>query len=175
MLLWLLAFVVGLTVLRDLMRFAQEYLVGSAVNRAIMDLRCENYGVVLRLPTTFFSEKGTTDSMSRFIADTSTLSHGQITLLGKTLAEPAKAIASLAIAMILSWQLTLMALLAGPLAFLFIRYFGRIMKKAARQALEAWSAMLTVLEETLIGIRVVKAYTMEGSEQKHSFKSTADC
>ncbi len=162
----LLIVVLILTVLRDIFRFIQEYLVASAVYRGVTDLRCENYGVVLRLPTTFFSAKGTTDTMSRFVQDTNQLARGQVTLFGKTMAEPGKAIGALAVAFLLSWRLTLVALIAGPPTFVLIRKFGKLMRRASRRALESWSAMLGILEETLSGIRVVKAYTMEGAERK---------
>ena len=171
LLLLLLAFGVVITILRDLLRFVQEYLVASAVWRAIMDLRCENYNVVLRLPTTFFSEKGVSDTMSRFVRDSSELARGQVTLFGKTLVEPAKAAGAIMVAMIFSWKLTLLAMVAGPPTFLLIRKFGKVMKRASRRALESWSEMLAVLEETLTGIRVVKAYTMEGSERRRFFRT----
>ncbi|MDY7010282.1 MAG: ABC transporter ATP-binding protein [Planctomycetota bacterium] len=170
LLLMLLGFGIVITILRDIFRFVQEYLVQSAVYRGLMDLRCDNYNVVLHLPTTFFSEKGITDSMSRFIQDTGELARGQITLFGKTLVEPGKLIASLAVALCLSWQLTLLTLVVGPPAFFVVRKFGKIMKRASRRALESWASMLGVLEETLTGIRVVKAYTMEGSERRRFFR-----
>ena len=170
LLLMLLGFGIVVTILRDIFRFAQEYMVQSAVYRGLMDLRCDNYNVVLHLPTTFFSEKGVTDSMSRFINDTGELARGQITLFGKTLVEPAKLIGSFAVAMYFSWQLTLLTMVVGPLAFLLIRKFGKIMKRASRRALESWADILGVLEETLTGIRVVKAYTMEGAERRRFFR-----
>jgi ABC-type multidrug transport system fused ATPase/permease subunit len=166
----LLAVVWVVTVLRAIFSFIQEYLVGTAVWRGIMDLRCANYAAVLRLPVTYFSQKGTSDSMSRFIADTNQLAKGQITLLGKTLVEPAKALAVLVLALYLSWPLTLLALVAGPLAFLMIRRLGKSMHRASRRALESWSSIVAVLEETLGGIRVVKAYTMEGAERRRFFR-----
>ena len=169
-LVWVLVTIAVLTVLRDLLRFVQEYLVQSAVWRSIMDLRCENYGIALRLPTTFFAAKGTSDTMSRFVQDTGHLARGMVTLFGKTLVEPAKAVASLALALCCSWRLTLLALLVGPPAFLLIRGLGRLMHKAARKALEGWAAMLAILEETLAGIRVVKAYTMEATERRRFFR-----
>ena len=169
-LVWALLIMVVMTVLRDVLRFLQEYLVHSVVLRGIMDLRCENYDVALRLPTTFFAREGTSDTTSRFIQDTGEVTRGMTTLFGKTLVEPAKAAASLTMALILSWQMTLVALVVGPPAYLLIRQLGRIMKKATRRALEGWSAMLSVLEETLAGIRVVKAYTMEGAERKRFFR-----
>lgn len=165
--------VVGLviTCIRGLFSFLQEYLVGTAICRGIMDLRCENYNVVLHLPTSFFSEKGVSDATSRFINDTGELSRGQNTLLGKTLVEPAKAIGSLILALSLSWQLTLMAAIGGPPAFWMIRKFGKKMHKASKRAMESASGMLAILGETLIGIRVVKAYTMEGSERRRFFRA----
>jgi ABC-type multidrug transport system fused ATPase/permease subunit len=166
----LLAIVLVMTLLRAFFTFVQEYLIGTAVWRGIMDLRCDNYNVVLHLPTVFFSEKGVSDATSRFIRDTSELAGGQNTLLGKTIVEPAKAIGLLAIALLCSWELTVMALVAGPPAFLLIRKFGKKMHRASRRSLESWSMMLAILGETLLGIRVVKSYTMEGAERRRFFR-----
>ncbi|OQB82116.1 MAG: Lipid A export ATP-binding/permease protein MsbA [Planctomycetes bacterium ADurb.Bin126] len=170
MLVWLLVILVVVTLVREVMRFLQEFIVQDTVNRALMDLRCENYNAVLHMPTTFFSQQGVTDTMSRFIQDSNELASGQTTLFGKTLVEPGKMVASLIVALFFSWKLTLLAAVAGPPVFFLIHRFGRIMKKASRRALESWSLMLAVLEETLIGIRVVKAYTMEGGERKRFFR-----
>ena len=166
----LLVVVIFISLLRAVFTFIQEYLVGTAIWRGVMDMRCDNYNVVLHLPTTFFSEKGVSDATSRFIQDTNELARGQNTLLGKTLVEPAKAVASLSVALFMSWELTLLALLGGPPAFILIRKMGKRMHKASRRALESWSGMLAVLGETLQGIRVVKAYTMEGSERRRFFR-----
>ena len=165
--------VVGLiiTYLRDLFRFAQEYLVATAVYSGIVDLRCDTYSVALRLPLTFFSQKGTTDTMSRFIQDVRELARGQVTLFGKTLAEPGKALGAMAMAFIFSWKLTLLAMIAGPPAVLLIRRFGKRMRRASRKALEGAADILGVLEETLNGIRVVKAYTMESEERKRFLRA----
>jgi len=166
LLLWLSLITVGLTWLRDVLRFSQEYLVTSTALLGLQDLRCANYDVVLRLPTTFFARKGTSDTVSRFITDAGELTAGQITLLGKTLVEPAKAAAAIALAMILSWKLTLMTLVVGPPAYFLIRGFGKVMKRTSKRALESGALLLAVLNETLRGIRVVKAYTMETTERK---------
>jgi ATP-binding cassette, subfamily B, bacterial MsbA len=163
---WLLVVVAVMTILRNLLRFVQEYLVQTAVLKGIIDLRKDCYNSVLRQPVTFFAQEGTTDTMSRFMKDTGELSQAQITLFGKTLVEPAKAIAAIAFAFFLSWELTLVAMICGPLTFIIIRKFGQIMKRSTKRALESWADMLAVLEETLTGIRVVKAYTMETSERK---------
>ena len=166
----LLLIVIVTTIVRSLFTFVQEYLVGTAIWQGIMDMRCENYNKVLHLPTTFFSEKGVSDATSRFIQDTNELARGQNTLLGKTLVEPARAVAIAGLAIWLQPKMTLVALLAGAPAFWMIHGLGRKMHKASKRALESWSLMLEVLGETLQGIRVVKAYTMEGSERRRFFR-----
>jgi ABC-type multidrug transport system fused ATPase/permease subunit len=166
MLVWLLVLVFALVVGRNVFRFFHEYLVQTSCVRAMIGLRRDCYHVALRLPLTYYSSHGTSDTMSRFVQDTHILQRGQVALFGKTLVEPAKAVASIALAMYLSWKLTLIAAIGGPPAFVLIRTFGKLMKRASRRALESWSRMLAILEETLVGIRVVKAYTMESAERK---------
>jgi len=170
MFLGLLVIALVTTVVRNILRFVQEYLVETAVNQSILDIRCENYTMVLHLPAVYFAVHGATDMMSRFVQDTQELREGHITLFGKTLAEPAKLIGSVAMALWLSWKLTLLSLLVGPPSYWMIRQFGRRMKRVAKKMLESWSGMISVLEETLTGIRVVKAYTMEGAERKRFFR-----
>lgn len=169
--LWLLVIALLVTYLRNLFRFFQEYLISTAIIRGIMDLRQEAYEVALRIPMVFFSEKGTTDTMSRLLQDTGVLKEGQITLFGKTLAEPAKAVGSIIAAMFFSWKLTLITLIAGPPSFFLIRKIGKLMHKATKKSLAELSGILAILEETLNGIRVVKAYTMEGTERKRFFQA----
>ncbi|MCL2701648.1 MAG: ABC transporter ATP-binding protein/permease [Phycisphaerae bacterium] len=166
----LLAFALAISVVRAVFTFTQEYLIGSAIWMGVMDMRCENYDRVLHLPVTFFSQN-VTDTTSRFVQDTNELANGQHALLGRTMVEPAKAIGSITLALILSWQLTLLALIAGPPAFWIIRRLSKKMHKASRKALEGWSTMLAVLNETLQGIRAVKAYTMEGAERRRFFRA----
>ncbi|MFP3937075.1 MAG: ABC transporter transmembrane domain-containing protein [Phycisphaerae bacterium] len=171
LLLGLLGVGLVLTILRDILRFLQEYMVGRAVMRAMMDIRHDNFDVVLRLPMTHFSREGVTDTMSRFVRDTSEIAGGQMTLFGKTMVEPTKALASVVLAFMISWKLTLLALIAGPPAAWLIRKFGKRMKRASKRALESWSSLLGVLQETLRGMRVVKAYTMEGRQRRLFFES----
>jgi len=169
LMLWILALILVMTLLRDILRFVHEFIVQSTVWRGIMNLRCDMYNTALHLPVTFYSQEGTTDTMSRFLQDTSELAKGQITLFGKTLAEPGKAIASIVTALFFSWELTLLAFIAGPPAAFLIHVVSRITKRATKRALEGFADLLAVLEETLTGIKVVKAYTMESAERRRFF------
>ena len=173
-LVWLLIAAGILTILRNFFRFFQEYLVQTAIFLGLVDLRSDCYNVALRLPVEYYSEKGTTDTMSRFISDIDELGGAQITLFGKTMVEPAKAIGSIVVALYFSTELTLYAMLGGPVVYVLIRKLGKVMKRASKRALESRSNMLAILEETLVGIRVVKAYTMEASERKRFFRTNRE-
>ncbi|MCE5327734.1 MAG: ATP-binding cassette domain-containing protein [Planctomycetaceae bacterium] len=165
MFLWLVIASLAVTLTRNFLRFFQEYLIQTSVFRACMDIRCENYGITLRLPMTYFSQRGSSDTMSRFIADTGEVAQGQETLLGITVVEPLKAVGCIIGAFMVSWKLTLLSMIIGPIVFGLIRILAKAMKRASRKALEGWSRMLGRLEETLTGVRVVKAYTMEPAEE----------
>ena len=103
--------------------------------------------------------------MTRFIADAGELRAGHTALFGKTMVEPARAIACFVFAMVVSWKLTVATLVVGPIVYLFVRFLAKRVKRASKRALEGWSRLMAKLEETLTGIRVVKAYTSESREE----------
>ncbi|NQU76406.1 MAG: ATP-binding cassette domain-containing protein [Planctomycetes bacterium] len=166
MLVWVLALGLGMTILRDMFRFAQGYLVQTTVYRAIMDLRCECYEVALRLPLGHFAANGTSDIINRFVVASNQVAAGLIALFGQTLVEPGKMLGAFAVALYLNWKLTLLACAAGPLTYLLIRQLGKQMRRATKKTLKSQARMLGSLVETLDGIRVVKACTAEQFEQK---------
>ena len=166
---WILGVVLIMTVTRNVLRFIHEFLVRATVWRAVMNIRCDMYNTALHLPVTFYAREGTTDTMSRFLQDTHELAQGQIAFFGKTMAEPAKAIASFALALFFSWELTMWALVLGPVAAVLIHTISQITKRATKRALVGFASLLGILEETLTGIKVVKAYTMESTERRGFF------
>jgi ABC-type multidrug transport system fused ATPase/permease subunit len=85
---------------------------------------------------------------------------------GKAVQEPVKAAASFAAALWLQPGLTLLILAFMPILGLIIRKFSKHMRKASRRALESSSMLLAIINETLIGVRVVKAYSAEGFERR---------
>ena len=165
LLVWVLVLGLLVTILRDLFRFLQGYIVQTTVFRAIMDVRDENYATAVRLPLSYFSTKGTSDTISRFVADLNQMARGLITLLGKTLVEPGKLLTSFLAALYLNWKLTVLACVAGPPVYFLIRRLGKLMRRATKRALQSRSRMLAAMQETLGAIRLVKAYTNEQTER----------
>jgi ATP-binding cassette subfamily B protein/subfamily B ATP-binding cassette protein MsbA len=165
--------VIGVAV-KGFFEFGQETLVGSVVNRSLFDLRNRFYRNAVHLDVSSFNEGGTHELMARFTNDMEMLGNGTKTLFGKVIAEPLRALACVIIACWISWQLTLMFLVLVPLALFVLTKVGQVMKRATRRLLERMSSMYKILQETFLGIRVVKAFTMEPYERRRFRTVTKD-
>jgi ATP-binding cassette subfamily B protein/subfamily B ATP-binding cassette protein MsbA len=171
---WVIGFVVIGVGLKGFFEFCQEGLVGSVVNLSLFDLRNRFYRNVIHLDVNNFSEEGTHELMARFTNDMEMLGTGTRTLFGKVVAEPLRAFACVIGACWISWQLTLMFLILVPLALFILTKAGRTMKRATRRLLERMSNIYKILQETFLGIRVVKAFTMEPYERRRFHTATKD-
>jgi ATP-binding cassette subfamily B protein/subfamily B ATP-binding cassette protein MsbA len=173
-----LALIFGVIVLavavKGFFDFWQETLVGSVVNLTLFDIRNRFYRKAIRLDVSHFNEDGTHDLMARFTNDTETLGTGIKTLFGKVIAEPLKAVGCVIVASWISWKLTLMFLVLVPVALLVLTKIGRIMKRATRHVLERMSNIYKILQESFLGIRVVKAFTMEPYERRRFCAATRE-
>ncbi|MCG3180650.1 MAG: Vitamin B12 import ATP-binding protein BtuD [Phycisphaerae bacterium] len=167
---WIMVILMGMTIARNLLRYFNDVLVQGSAVLAITHIQAETYRHMTRLPMENFSTTGINDTISRVTQDTNQIKIGMQTLFGKTIQEPLRAGFCLILAFLLQWEVALVALIAAPVTGYFIRVFGKKMHKAAKKALVSLARMLEVLEETMFGLRVVKAYTMEGYEQRRLFR-----
>jgi subfamily B ATP-binding cassette protein MsbA len=165
-LVYLVVFFIVLCIVGSIFRYYQQYLGMVVATRVIADLRRRMYDRITQLPTSYFAQRGTSDLMSRLTQDTNTLTDGVSMAFGKAIQEPVKAAGAFGVAIYLDWRLTMMIVISSPILAVIIRKFSKRMRKAGRRALENWSSMLGIINETLIGARVVKAYSAEGYERR---------
>ncbi len=163
---FLIYFMLIITFVRCLLRFIQEYIVRRVTQRTLMALRQDTYNTAIRLPLGFYSSEGMADTLSRFVQDSNRINNGVVILLGKCIREPLKMISMLTFAFMINPKMTLVIVLGAPVAIGVIGLLGRKMKKATKRMLENWAKVLARLQETLQGIRVVKAYHREEYERK---------
>lgn len=154
----ILALVLFGTILRGLCTFAQDVLIGSAVELTVIALRKRCFRRVLTMDYQSVARNGTSDLMSRFTYDMTMLSNGLRLLGGKVVREPLKAIACIVFAMLVSWRLTLLSLVFIPLAGLFFYNIGRKLKRASHRMMESMSRIYQTLEETFDAIKIVLAF-----------------
>ena len=160
------------TLVKCMLLIINAILVSRMVQLAIFDLTKKFYRHTLRMDLAHFSAEGSSDLMSRFTYDTECLANGLRELFGKFIREPLKMIACLAGAAWISWQLLLLSMLLAPLAGLSIGALSKALKRANRRAMEEMSQIYSTLDETLQGIKVVKAFTMERHERRRFHKNS---
>jgi ABC-type multidrug transport system fused ATPase/permease subunit len=153
-----------ITVIRCIARYYQQYLAEKVVQVAINRLREDAFVHVINMPVGFFNSERPSDSVSRLVRDTGAMGNGIKVLLGKALQEPLNTIFLLCAAAILDWRLTLIFLCGGPPTVWLVVALGRKMKHASKKSLIAWSQMLSKLQETMAGLKVLKVYNQQGYE-----------
>lgn len=158
------------TILKCFLRFVQQYLAKRVAIRSVTNLRLTAYESAIRLPLSFFSNEGTSDTTSRFLQDSRRTMVGITTLLGKMVREPFVMLFMACWALWIDSKMTLIVMMGAPVAGLVINKLGKKIKKATKRALEGWSALLSRLQESLQGIRVVKGYHQEYHEQESFLK-----
>ncbi|MDZ7620845.1 MAG: ABC transporter ATP-binding protein [Patescibacteria group bacterium] len=154
------------TLVKELFLVANNVLVARLAELATYDLRKLFYRRTLRMDLSAFDEQGTTDLLSRFTHDMQHVSEGLVALFGKLVREPLKMAACLIGAGIICWQLLLLSVVIAPAAGLLIRWLAKALKRANRRAMEEMAQMYNTLEETLRGIKIVKAFTSERQERR---------
>jgi len=153
-----------ITVIRCIARYYQQYLAEKVVQVGINHLREDAFVHVMNMPVGFFACERPSDSVSRLIRDTGAMGNGIKVMLGRALQEPLNAALLLCAAALLNWQLTVIFLCGAPPTLWLVIALGRKMKRASKKSLIAWSQMLSKLQETMSGLKVVKVYNQQGYE-----------
>ena len=160
----------GLQLTGSICRIVGEYYGAVVGARTLMDLRRLMYARTLMLPVEFFQVEGVSGTMGRFVQDTQDVLRAMNTLFGKVLLEPMKMAGALGVALWLEPRLTLILMGISPIVILMFRQFGRRVRRANEKMLAGYGRLIEALKSTLLGIRVVKAYTMEHRERKRYFR-----
>jgi ATP-binding cassette subfamily B protein/subfamily B ATP-binding cassette protein MsbA len=165
-LVWLMLAIVASVAIRGIFEAGQDALVGSVTNLTIFNLRNRLFRSALRLDVHQLSGQGPHDIQARYTNDTEVLGAGLKSLYGKMISEPFKAIGCVGAACLISWQLTVLFLVLVPIGGYIMAQVGHMMKRASKRLMERMSSLHKILNESLHGIRVVKAFTMEPYERR---------
>ncbi len=159
-----------ITIIRCIAKYYQDFIGQKVVQTAINELRQDLFVRLTCMPIRIFATERPSDTISRIMRDTNTMTSAIKVMLGKALREPMNALFMLAAAMILNLKLTLVFLCAAPFVLVLLGGFGKKMKKASRRSLVAGAQMLSKLQETVAGLRVVKVYNRQQQEQEQFSK-----
>ncbi len=151
--------------LKNIFLYLSLYVLAPIRNRIINDMRKDMFGKILQLPVGFFSDQRKGDIMSKLTNDLQDVEFSTISFLETFLREPIVIILYLWAMISLSPELSLFLLIFLPVAGLIIGRIGRSLKKVSTRVQEKLGDILSTIEETLGGIRVVKAFNAEGLQR----------
>ena len=167
-------FIILSILLKNLFVYLTYYAMSPIRNGVMVQLRNDIYNKILQLPIGYFSEQKKGDLMSRMTEDTWELESAVANTLMGLIKEPITILVYLIMLIFLSPALSLIILVLLPVAGFIIGRISKALKKNSTLVAEKSSEGLTILEETLSSMRIIKAFTAEALVKKKFFKVNSD-
>lgn len=158
--------IIGLFLLKNLTNYLAMFYSTFMRNGVLRDLRNDLYGKVIHFPLAFYSEKRKGDTISRLSGDVDEVKNSVLSVLEMIVREPLTIIFSLATMLFISPKLTLFVFLFLPISGFLISRVGRSLKKGSLRVQNEQGVFLSILEETMGGLRIIKGFHAEKIFQK---------
>lgn len=130
-------------------------------NGVIRDIRVRIYDKVLSLPMSFFSKERKGDIITRMSGDVTEIDNSIANSLDMLIKNPILIVVYMVALFIISWQMTIFTIVVAPLIIWIMGTIGRKLKAQSLEVQSRWSDTMSQLEETLGGLRVIKAFLAE--------------
>ena len=153
--------VVVMAMLKTGFKFLANYYITPVRVGVVRDIRNKVYKKILRLPMSYFSESRKGDVMSRVGMDVNEIELSVMSSLEMVFRDPITIIIFLVYMFVINYQLTLFALVLLPVSGIFIGRIGKNLRKSSMRLQTQQGTLLSILEETLSGMRIVKAFNGE--------------
>ena len=150
------------------------YVMVPLRNGVVRDIRNQIYVKILELPLGFFSEERKGDIIARMTGDVQEIDNSIMSSLEMLLKDPLIIIISLAFMIYMSWSLTLFVFLLLPVVGYFIGKVGKSLKKPSMRGQNKMGELLSTIEESLTGLRIIKAFNAEKKVKAHFNKQNSE-
>jgi subfamily B ATP-binding cassette protein MsbA len=164
----------GMALLKNIFCYLQEVLMVYVSQVVVRDLRNNLYLKLTAMPLSFFNRHKGGELISRATNDVLVAQQCITASFSKLVKEPILILGYLAIALILSWKLTLLALALMPTSMIVIIRIGKRLRHLSHRQQEQMADLTSTLQETVYGIRVVKAFAMEQFENRKFLRQSQD-
>ena len=151
-----------LTLFKTACYFGSSAVMVPLRNGVVRDIRIQIYDKILSLPMGFFSKERKGDIITRMSGDVSEVENSITQSLDMLIKNPILIVVYVGTLIAISWQMTIFTIVVGPVIIWIIGVIGRKLKARSLVAQSFWSETMSELEETLGGLRVIKAFLAEG-------------
>ena len=166
---WICFGIIVAVLLKNLFLYLSFYFLAPIRNAVTKKYSKLLYNKILQLPIGYFTEQRKGDILSRSSNDISELENSVIGALDGMIKEPLNIIGIVIVLFIISVKLTLFVFVLLPLAGLIVGRIGNSLKKHTNKAQIKWGEIMTQMEETLTGLRIIKAFNAEAKVKKGFF------
>ena len=163
----------GMTLLKTSCYFASSAVMVPLRTGIVRDIRTMVYNKLLSLPMGFFNKEKKGDIIARMSGDVNEIENSIISSLDMLIKNPILIICYFSALIYFSWELTLFTLTVVPVMAWGMSAIGKKLKRKSLEAQEKWSETMAQLDETLGGLRVIKAFIAE-DKMKERFTNTAN-
>ena len=153
-----------LMITKNIFGYLSTYLTINLEQHVLYRIRNDLYERIQMLPMSFFDRQKTGHLISRITNDVQNLRGVVVGGLASIVRNGLMALIAISIVFYTSWKLSLLTIVLVPLNIFLITVIGRKLRKGSRRAQERMADITSVLQETISGIRVVKAFIMERFE-----------
>ncbi len=167
-------FLIIMVFLKVLFTYLALYVLVPLRNGVVRDIRNQIYLKILELPIGFFSEERKGDIIARMTGDVQEIDNSIMSSLEMLLKEPLIIIISLVFMIYMSWSLTLFVFLLLPVVGYLIGKVGKSLKKPSMRGQNKMGELLSTIEESLSGLRIIKAFNAEKKVQDHFKKQNTE-
>ena len=150
-----------MTGLKTLGYFASSAVMIPLRTGVVRDIRIEVYEKVLRLPLSFFSDERKGDIIARMSSDVGAVENSITSSIDMLIRQPIAIIVCFSTMIWVSWQLTLFVIIVTPIAGWIMGTISRKLKSQSATVQNQWGDLLAQLDETLGGLRIIKAFIAE--------------
>ena len=157
----LVAGIITIFLLKNLSDYLALFFITFLRNGVLKDIRNAMYKKTLDLPLAFFSEKRKGDTISRIAGDVNEVQSSFLSILELIVKEPLTILFTIIAMFTISVKLTIFVFIFIPISGTVISFIGKKLKKQSTKAQEEQGIFLSIIEETLGGLKVVKGYNSE--------------
>lgn len=173
-LIYMVGLIIAMFLLKNLFNYLAMYFITFLRNGVLKDLRNAMYKKTVELPISHYSEKRKGDTIARITSDVLEVQHSFLSILELVVREPLTILFTIFAMVIISWKLTLFVFIFIPISGFIISAIGKSLKKKSDRVQKEQGLFLSILEETLGGLKIIKGFNAESIFNRKFKSSTQD-
>jgi len=171
-LIFMVMLVVSTFLLKNIFNYLAMYVITFLRNGVLKDIRNELYNKIIALPISFYSEKRKGDTMSRISTDVLEIQHSFLSILELIIREPLMILFTIAAMFVISAKLTVFVFIFIPISGFLISLVGKSLKRKSNKVQKEQGLFLSIVDETLSGLKVIKGFNGESIFGNKFYQST---